>query len=261
MSKTKQLIEEASNFITICYKELHKEQLIEERIKEIQIEIEKTGTYEHTFEELVHGSRMAWRNSNRCIGRLFWSKMHILDAREVNDEEGVYNALIHHIKYATNDGKVKPTITIFKQYQGEENNIRIYNHQLIRYAGYKTETGVIGDAHSAIFTDFCQELGWQGEGTNYDVLPLVFSIDGKAPIYKEIPREEVKEVPIEHPEYPISSLGVKWYGVPMISDMRLEIGGISYTAAPFNGWYMGTEIGARNLAIMIVIIYFRLLRR
>lgn len=55
---------------------------------------------------------MAWRNSNRCIGRLFWSKMHILDAREVNDEEGVYHALIHHIKYATNDGKVKPTITI-----------------------------------------------------------------------------------------------------------------------------------------------------
>ncbi|MGN5653204.1 nitric oxide synthase oxygenase [Bacillus sp. Brlt_9] len=248
MSKTKQLIEEASQFITICYKELNKEQFIEERMKEIQVEIEKTGTYEHTFEELVHGSRMAWRNSNRCIGRLFWSKMHILDAREVNDEEGVYNALIHHIKYATNDGKVKPTITIFKQYQGEENNIRIYNHQLIRYAGYKTEMGVIGDSHSAAFTDFCQELGWQGEGTNFDVLPLVFSIDGKTTVYKEIPKKEVKEVPIEHPEYPISSLGAKWYGVPMISDMRLEIGGISYTAAPFNGWYMGTEIGARNLA-------------
>ena len=149
-------------------------------MKEISIEIEKTGTYEHTFEELVHGSRMAWRNSNRCIGRLFWSKMHILDAREVNDEEGVYNALIHHIKYATNDGKVKPTITIFKQYQGEENNIRLYNHQLIRYAGYKTEMGVIGDSHSAAFTDLCQGLGWQGEGTNFDVLPLVFSVDGKA---------------------------------------------------------------------------------
>lgn len=84
--------------------------------------------------------------------------MHILDAREVNDEEGVYNALIHHIKYATNDGKVKPTITIFKQYQGKENNIRIYNHQLIRYAGYKTEMGVIGDSHSATFTDFVRNL-------------------------------------------------------------------------------------------------------
>ncbi|MBE7105358.1 nitric oxide synthase [Bacillus cereus] len=248
MSKTKQLIEEASNFITVCYKELNKEQLIKERMKEILIEIEKTGTYEHTFEELVHGSRMAWRNSNRCIGRLFWSKMHILDAREVKDEEGVYNALIHHIKYATNDGKVKPTITIFKQYQGEENHIRIYNHQLIRYAGYKTEMGVVGDSNSAAFTDLCQGLGWQGEGTHFDVLPLVFSVDGKDPVYKEIPKKEVKEVPIEHPEYPISSLEVKWYGVPMISDMRLEIGGISYTAAPFNGWYMGTEIGARNLA-------------
>ncbi|MNN30241.1 Nitric oxide synthase oxygenase [compost metagenome] len=30
--------------------------------------------------------------------------------------------------------------------------------------------------------------------------------------------------------------------------MGLEIGGIHFTAAPFNGWYMGTEIGARNLA-------------
>ncbi len=30
--------------------------------------------------------------------------------------------------------------------------------------------------------------------------------------------------------------------------MCLEVGGIHYTAAPFNGWYMGTEIGARNLA-------------
>jgi len=30
--------------------------------------------------------------------------------------------------------------------------------------------------------------------------------------------------------------------------MYLEIGGIRYTAAPFNGWYMETEIGARNFA-------------
>ena len=30
--------------------------------------------------------------------------------------------------------------------------------------------------------------------------------------------------------------------------MILEVGGIEFKAAPFNGWYMGTEIGARNLA-------------
>lgn len=30
--------------------------------------------------------------------------------------------------------------------------------------------------------------------------------------------------------------------------MKMEIGGLIYEAAPFNGWYMGTEIGARNFA-------------
>lgn len=141
MITMKQLIEEATKFITVCYQELGKDLDIEGRLVQIEAEILETGTYEHTFEELVHGARMAWRNSNRCIGRLFWNKMHILDAREVNDTEGVYNALIHHIRYATNDGKIKPTITIFKQHSGEKNNIRIYNHQLIRYAGYETAAG------------------------------------------------------------------------------------------------------------------------
>ena len=34
--------------------------------------------------------------------------------------------------------------------------------------------------------------------------------------------------------------------MPAISEMALVIGGIVYPCAPFNGWYMGTEIGARN---------------
>ncbi|PSC79354.1 nitric oxide synthase, partial [Mammaliicoccus sciuri] len=34
--------------------------------------------------------------------------------------------------------------------------------------------------------------------------------------------------------------------VPIISNMDLEIGGIYYHTAPFNGWYMETEIGVRN---------------
>jgi nitric-oxide synthase, bacterial len=63
-----------------------------------------------------------------------------------------------------------------------------------------------------------------------------------------LPQEEVLEVPIVHPHIDISALQLKWYAVPIISDMLLEIGGLRYTAAPFNGWYMGTEIGARNLA-------------
>jgi nitric-oxide synthase len=41
-------------------------------------------------------------------------------------------------------------------------------------------------------------------------------------------------------------LGLRWHALPAISDMSLEMGGLSYTAAPFSGWYMSTEIAARN---------------
>jgi len=56
-------------------------------------------------------------------------------------------------------------------------------------------------------------------------------------------------VPITHPEYAwFTELGLRWHAVPAISNMRLTIGGVHYPLAPFNGWYMGTEIGARNFA-------------
>lgn len=38
-------------------------------------------------------------------------------------------------------------------------------------------------------------------------------------------------------------LDLKWYCVPGVSSMMLDVGGIEFTACPFNGWYMGTEIG------------------
>ena len=64
----------------------------------------------------------------------------------------------------------------------------------------------------------------------------------------EIPADAVLEVNIEHPEFRwFASLGLRWYAVPVISDMYLDIGGVRYPAAPFNGWYMGTEIGSRDL--------------
>ena len=59
----------------------------------------------------------------------------------------------------------------------------------------------------------------------------------------------VTEVHLIHPRFAwFGELGLRWYAVPVICDMCLEIGGICYPAAPFNGWYMGTGIGARNLA-------------
>ena len=64
----------------------------------------------------------------------------------------------------------------------------------------------------------------------------------------EIPADAVLEVSIEHPEYRwFANLGLRWHAVPVISDMYLNIGGVRYPAAPFNGWYMCTEIGSRDL--------------
>ncbi|MFJ7890891.1 nitric oxide synthase oxygenase [Lysinibacillus xylanilyticus] len=207
-------------------------------------QIKTAGEYIPTTEELIFGARVAWRNSNKCIGRLFWQSLHVVDARDISNEEGIFNALLEHIKYATNGGKIRPTITVFAP-----GRVRIWNHQLIRYAGYETESGIIGDLHSVEFTKLCESLGWQGEGTAFDVLPLIVQIDGREPQLFTIPDEYVLQVPIRHPESSqVEKLGLKWYAVPIISSMRFQMAGIDFEAAPFNGWYMGTEIGARNLA-------------
>ncbi|TWT06760.1 nitric oxide synthase [Planococcus sp. CPCC 101016] len=244
------LLEEAIDYIEICYEELGKsKQLKAERLLEIELEIEQTGTYTHSYEELEHGARMAWRNNNRCIGRLFWNSLTVFDERHQTTAEGIFDALIKHIDFASNQGKIRPAITVFRATQKNEDSIRLWNHQLIRYAGYETPDGVIGDSSSVEFTKHCQGLGWQGAGTAFDVLPLVIQLPGEKPVLKEIPNQSIMEVEIGHPEIPeFSQLDIKWYGIPIISDMRLEIGGIEYKMAPFNGWYMGTEIGARNLA-------------
>ncbi|MNI18836.1 Nitric oxide synthase oxygenase [compost metagenome] len=244
------LLEKAEHFICNCYSELGLTTVQrKQRIDEIKQEINESGSYKHTTEELQHGAKMAWRNSNRCIGRLFWQTLQVLDARHIETEEAVAEALYHHIEYATNGGKIRPLITIFKPAVQPAEQLRIWNHQLIRYAGYETEQGIVGDSASVEFTRICEELGWRGKRTSYDVLPLVVSIGGQAPRVFEIPQALVMEVPITHPELSnFADLKLQWYGVPFVCDMQLEIGGISYTAAPFNGWYMGTEIGARNLA-------------
>lgn len=251
MNERSTLFAEAEFFIKQCYAELNlTEEAAELRLKEIADEIEQSGTYSHTYEELRHGARMAWRNSNRCIGRLPWDSLHVVDKRNASSEEEIAAALLEHLDYATNRGRIRPTITILRPEQGELPGARVWNEQLIRYAGYAREDGSrIGDPASLEFTVICEQLGWQGRGTDFDVLPLVIQLDGRAPKWFEVPREHVLEVDIRHSELAgFNELGLKWYAVPAVSNMRLEIGGIRYSGAPFNGWYMGTEIGARNLA-------------
>ena len=176
------LLLEAEQFIHRCYEELGMSIVQQmKRIEEVRSEVNETGTYSHNSLELEHGAKMAWRNNNRCIGRLFWDRLHVFDERAMETVEDVYNALLNHIEYATNDGKIRSTISIFQPRQDGNDPIRIWNHQLIRYAGYEESEQIIGDSTSIEFTRMCEKLGWRGKRTPYDVLPLVIQLKGESP--------------------------------------------------------------------------------
>ena len=91
--------------------------------------------------------------------------------------------------------------------------------------------------------------GKGGARSRVVVLALRLVLAGWEPRWREIPRRIVREVSLVHPDYPwFASLGLKWYALPAVAEMLLDIGGVKYTAAPFNGWYMESEIGARNFS-------------
>jgi nitric-oxide synthase len=242
------LYENACEFLSLFYKESNLPNL-KERLIEVANEINESGSYTQTIDEIEFGVSVAWRNSNRCIGRLFWKSIKIVDCRSIKTAEEIKVAVFNHLEMAFGNGKIKPVLTLFAP---ENKNgfapLRIWNNQLIRYAAYRSGGKILGDTAQLEFTDKCLELGWSGRGTEFDVLPVVFQFDGKDPEFFEIPSHLIKEIPISHPDLAwFSKLGLKWNALPVISDMVLEMGGIHYPAAPFNGWYMVTEIGARNL--------------
>ena len=143
-------------------------------------------------------------------------------------------------------------MTVFPQLlPGEPIGCRIWNNLLIRFAGYRQPDGsILGDPANVDLTDVCLRLGWESpaEKTPFDVLPLIVQASSNSPPYMEaIPEDAVVLVKIQHPDYPkLSELDLKWYAVPALSNLTLDIGGIQYPCIPFNGWYMSTEIACRN---------------
>ncbi|MFI5758573.1 nitric oxide synthase oxygenase [Streptomyces sp. NPDC051569] len=227
------------------------------RLRAVRKEIRDTGTYRHTSAELTFGARLAWRNSNRCIGRLYWRTLRVRDLRHLTDAEPIAEACADHLRTATNGGRIRPLISVFAPDTAQRPGPRLWNEQLIRYAGYRTaDGGTLGDPRNAGITELALRLGWPGgPHTAFDLLPLIVEGVDDKPRAFELPPDAVLEVPVDHPDHADGSddswnarWGLRWHAVPAISNMCLEIGGICYPAAPFNGWYMGTEIGARNLA-------------
>lgn len=219
------------------------------RWEQVQKMVRNHGHYHLTETELIYGAKLAWRNSSRCIGRIQWSKLQVFDCRYVTTTSGMFEAICNHIKYATNKGNIRSAITIFPQRTDDSHDFRIWNNQLISYAGYKQNDGsVIGDPLNIEVTEICLKLGWKGKQTEWDILPLVVSANGLDPDYFDYPPELILQVPLEHPTFKwFSDLNLRWYALPAVSGMLFDCGGIQFTATAFSGWYMSTEIGCRNL--------------
>jgi len=244
-----EILLEAKAYLQLFHQEHNIPEAYQQRFIEVETELERTGTYWQTLDELVYGARVAWRNSTRCIGRLHWKSLTVRDLRHLSTAEDIFEAIVEHLRLGTNGGKIRPMMSVFAPQVPYSPGIRIWNPQVIRYAGYRLPDGsLIGDPSNEELTAVLRHLGWKGgAGTLFDVLPLVIQMPYQRPRLFELPRDAVLEVPLSHPDYAwFADFGLKWYALPVISNMRLEIGGISYSAAPFNGWYMGTEIGARN---------------
>ncbi|RDI63560.1 nitric oxide synthase oxygenase [Nocardia pseudobrasiliensis] len=207
-----------------------------------------TGSYWQTMEEITIAARLAWRNADRCVGRAMWKALAAHDARQVRGADELAECCWDYLRAATNGGAIRPMILVGPPRPIEGEGLRIVSPQLIRYAGYRNSDGsVTGDPLHIELTELAEYLGWRGEGTPFDILPLLIrSPDGTIDWF-EVPRSVVLEVPIEHPEFDwFTELGLKWHALPAISNMRLEVAGLSY-AVVFSGNFVSTEIAARNL--------------
>lgn len=211
---------------------------------------------EEDREEGMEASRIrqkaseAWRNSARCIGRSMWEGLELLDARGANRHDEVFEACLQHLNYSTNGGRIRSTITVFDPVLRGERGIRIWNSQLVRYAGYRLADGsVLGDPGQLELTEQIRKLGWTPPSRPgaFDVLPLAIEIPGAGVKLFEIPPENVLEVRIRHPEFDwFEELGLRWHALPAIADMALVFDDWKFSAAPFSGHYMVTEIAVRN---------------
>lgn len=99
----------------------------------------------------------------------------MFDCRHINSGKEMEDAIIHHIKFATNEGNLRlgfscwsydttikkcrfrSAITVFPQRTGKRDDFRIWSPQFFRYAGYKMDDGsIVGDPGTVEFTEVCE---------------------------------------------------------------------------------------------------------
>jgi nitric-oxide synthase len=228
---------------------------LKQRLEAIGTEVDRSGTYTLTPQELTHGARLAWYNSNRCIARHLWRTLHVFDARRSVSAPAVFDALRTHMTFAYNGGTIRNAITIFPPRPPSGiASVRLENRQLVQFAGFRNaDGGVTGDPANITITQQCLDAGWRPvEQGPFVPLPWLLCLDGVVqPPFDVLAKDPALSpmVRLAHPENAaIEKLELQWYPVPLLSDMALVVGGIVFPFAPFNGHYMVTEIGSRDLA-------------
>ena len=127
---------EAIEYLYLFYREqLLPESQLQERVGEVFRDYRRERTYWQTEDELTYGAKVAWRNSTRCIGRLLWQSLIVRDLRHLTTAADIFAALVEHIQQATNGGSIRSMMSIFAPDSPGQPGIRIWNSQLIRYAG------------------------------------------------------------------------------------------------------------------------------
>ena len=180
---------------------------------------------------------------------MYWRSLAVRDRRHLTSAEEIRDACFDHLRWAENGGRVRPLITVFAPDTPEVAAPRVYNKQLVAYAGHRLEDGSwLGDAATIPLTELAERLGWSpADRGHFDVLPLLIQTsDGELSAHP-LPAEVAGDIAIEHPTIPApSDLGLRWYKFPTVSDMTLSVGGVSYPFAPFAGWYIAPELSARD---------------
>ncbi|XP_050826335.1 nitric oxide synthase, endothelial [Serinus canaria] len=140
-----ELLELARDFITQYYVSLRRENspAHTQRLREVAADIAASGSYRLREPELTFGAKQAWRNAARCVGRIQWNKLQVFDARDCAGLGEMFSLLCSHIQFATNRGNIRSAITIFPPRAPGRGDFRIWNPQLIRYAGYRQPDGSV----------------------------------------------------------------------------------------------------------------------
>ncbi|KAL8932016.1 MAG: hypothetical protein Q9211_006580, partial [Gyalolechia sp. 1 TL-2023] len=211
------------------------------------------GNWRQTPAELEFGIRRAWRNARKCIMRSHCEELKLCDLRNLTSSAQMARELVQHMGEAFNNGNVQPTAFVFPPRKINSRGPMIWNHQLLEFAGYEMEDGsILGDPVSVALTNEMIEIGWEPPSprTRWDLLPLVVMAEDDAPVMMEVPSPLSNLVKIQHPRYfdEFKRLDLRWVAAPALTRLGFDIGGVQYTAAPFLGWFMDAEIGARDLA-------------